>query len=101
MNTVTVKVGDELAVDYQIRRVVKLSATGRITLDSGTVLNPDLSIRGANSWGPYRAHLLTDQMREKCELREFRFRIERLNSEKLTTDQRRRIVAILDEGAAQ
>lgn len=40
----TVKVGDELAIDYRALKVVKISATGRITLDSGTVLNPDLSM---------------------------------------------------------
>jgi hypothetical protein len=73
VETHTFEVGQELAIYARhcnvptIRKVVSVSKTGRATLDSGTVINPDLRIRGSNKWGPFEAHIVTPRIREMVE----------------------------------
>ena len=71
------EVGQELAIPAQfsgppkIRKIVKVTPSGRATLDSGTQIEPTLRIRGAERWGPYSALIVTDKIREqveRCEL---------------------------------
>lgn len=106
MNTVTVKVGDELAIGdrpcpYVIRKVTKISPTGRITLDDGTILNPNLSIRGyVPRFTPSRFQPVTTAIRESINRAQLMDRLSRTSWTRQATDQLRRIVAILDEGAA-
>lgn len=65
-----VKVGDKLAVDrnfglgVDLIKVVKILPSGRIQAGRYT-LNPDLKIRGAAKWGPYRAYIPTAEDLEK------------------------------------
>jgi hypothetical protein len=96
-----IKVGDELALSYgsgwRITKVAKVSPTGRITLAGGTVLNPDLSVRGEGSWSRTVASVVTPKILETIERHSLRARVERRAWTTETTDQLRRIVAILDE----
>lgn len=105
----TVKVGDELAFarrygGWDFRAVESITPTGRIKCGIYT-LNPDLTIRGASAYGPYSAQIATDEMRaEMRERHEQAGLIEQILEvqwREKSTDQLRRIVAILDEGAAQ
>lgn len=72
-----VKVGDELALrtrygrSYAIHTVSKVTPSGRITLGDGLyVLNPDLSIRGYDSWSPIDrfATRVTDAIRHRARM---------------------------------
>lgn len=108
-STVTVKVGDELAIarrygGWDFYKVESITPSGRIKCGRYT-LNPDLTIRGASEYGPYSAQLANDEMRaEMRERRERALLIEQILEVQWrdkSIDQLRRIVAILDEGAAQ
>lgn len=66
------EVGQELAIPTQfsgppkIRKIVKVTPSGRATLDSGTQIEPTLRIRGAGQWGPYEALIVTPEIRAKA-----------------------------------
>lgn len=73
----TIQVGDDVAFrtnygrDISIRKVTKITATGRIVVDDGNngyTLNPDLTIRGNdnhNFGGPRCAEVVTQEMRDQ------------------------------------
>jgi hypothetical protein len=67
------EVGQELAIYPNfssvpvIRKIKSVSATGRATLENGTVVEPSLRIRGRSKWGPYSAEIVTPQTKEKVE----------------------------------
>ena len=67
-------VGDELAVRNQLTgwtviKIQKITKTGRLNCGRYT-LNPDLTIRGSTgSYGPYRAQIITDEIREQIRRR--------------------------------
>lgn len=98
------KVGDELAfpVPYEsdyfyLRKIEKISPSGRITID-GRTLNPDLSIRGADTWGKViRAYVPDQRIRDGALRYKAKCTFKKLDVSKLTTDQLTRICAILDE----
>lgn len=104
----TVKVGDELAFrgtygrTWSIHKVTEITPTGRIKCGNVYTLNPNLTIRGANKWGPHEGQIVTPEIRERVVRADMLESIERqrIRMSTLTTDQLRRIVAILDEGAA-
>lgn len=66
------KVGDELAFQtgnwqggWEIHKITKITPSGRLECGRWT-LNPDLSIRGSKGYyGPYKAYVVTDLIREK------------------------------------
>jgi hypothetical protein len=63
------KVGDELAVQGRyagvfVYRIERFTKSGRI-ICGPYELNPNLSIRGADTWGPFRMEVVTDEIREK------------------------------------
>ena len=98
-----IKVGDELAMGdrlcpYVIRKVINISPAGRLTLDDGTILNPNLSIRGyVPRFTPSRFQPVTPAIRESIERVRIMDRLLRAGWSQKTTDQLRRIFAILDE----
>ena len=103
----TVKVGDELAFrgcygrEWSIFKVTGITPTGRIKCGHYT-LDPNLRIRGPQKWGPYEAKSVTPEIREASDRADMLEVLQRKarSMAALTTDQLRRIVAILDEGAA-
>ena len=77
MTNTGVKVGDWLCVDtsfggygQRFDRVLAITPSGRIKLAHGGVLNPDLSLRGADSWRPsqYRVPTENDIARRKRQI---------------------------------
>jgi hypothetical protein len=70
--THTFKVGQELAIPAQfsgppaIRKIVKVTPSGRAILEHGTQVEPTLQIRGAGRWGPYEALIVTPEIRAKA-----------------------------------
>ena len=48
----------------RIETVDRITPSGRIVTDKTTQINPDLSIRGANKWGPYRMKPVTPDIEE-------------------------------------
>jgi hypothetical protein len=78
-----IKVGDDLAVDRNagqgvfIIKVEKVTPSGRIVAGPYT-LNPDLTIRGADKWGPYRARLATNKDFDDYVRRNIACKIERM-----------------------
>lgn len=71
MESKKLQIGDELTIQgtwpsssVSIHKVDKISPTGRITLDNGIVLNPDLYVRGASR--PIRARLVTPEHRSQA-----------------------------------
>lgn len=94
----TVKVGDELAsVPWhgfaKISKVVKITPSGMIKLENGVTLKKSLSIHG----GVGMYEIATAEVKAEIERSMLNHRFSKAE---LTTDQLRRIVAILDEGAA-
>ena len=106
----TVKVGDELAFvkrygkGWDFYTVTGVTPSGRIKCGPYT-LNADLTVRGGGRNDPYAAKVITEEMREQNrdieEHRRLRHIVEDVPWREVSTDQLRRIVAILDEGAAQ
>lgn len=100
-----IKVGDELAFrggyrsDWHICKVTAITPSGRIKCGDAYTLDPDLRIRGPQKWGPYEAKLVTEEIREASDRADMLDTIQRRSQSMttLTTDQLRRIVAILDE----
>lgn len=98
-----IKVGDELAFrggygrDWSIHKVTAITPSGRIKC-GGYTLDPDLRIRGPKKWGPYEAKLVTAEIREESERADMLEAVRSKSMAALTTDQLRRIVAIIDEG---
>ena len=98
-----IKVGDELAFrggyrsDWHICKVTAITPSGRIKCGDAYTLDPNLRIRGPQKWGPYEAKLVTPEIRELSERADMLEAIQRRSKPSLTTDQLRRIVAILDE----
>ena len=89
---------------WTIATVESITPTGRIKLSSGDVLNGDLRIRGASKYGPYCAVPVTEEIRTAKCVQDCSSRINavaRHGFKNVSVDQLRRIVAILDEGAAQ
>jgi hypothetical protein len=111
MSTATeIKVGDELAFNvgygkgvWDILKVSKITKTGRIVCGTGEgesqyTLDPDLRVRGRHSYsGPYRGEPVTDEIREQVFRQSAVSRLYNRQWSAFTTDQLRRIVAILDE----
>jgi len=69
-------VGDQLAFDcgfgrghWKIATIDKITPSGRIVCGLFT-LNPDLTIRGHNGYGPYRGQPVTDEIRAKVKRQE-------------------------------
>lgn len=66
------EVGQELAIPGQwsappsIRRIVKVTPSGRAILEHGTQVEPNLRIRGAGKWGPCEALIITPEIRAKA-----------------------------------
>lgn len=66
------EVGQELAIPAQfsgqptIRKIVKVTPSGRAILEHGTQVEPTLRIRGAGQWGPYEALIITPEIRAKA-----------------------------------
>ena len=63
------KVGDELAVQTRyagvfVYRIERFTRSGRI-ICGPYELNPNLTIRGADTFGPDRMEVVTDEIREK------------------------------------
>lgn len=104
-----VAVGDELAFDegttcviWRIFEVNKITPTGRIKCGGGYELNADLTVRGAGIWhGPFEAFPVTDKIRNEIKDRDFRggalHKLDYVRAKNLTTDQLRRLVAIIEE----
>ena len=67
------EVGQELAIYPSfssvpvIHKIKGVSPTGRATLENGTVIEPNLRIRGRSKWGPCSAEIVTPQIQEKVE----------------------------------
>lgn len=100
-----IKVGDQLAIglfhgSWSKVAVVHISKTGRITMANGDVLNPNLLVRGGSRRNSYRR--LTPEIEAAIERQDLESCINKLNRtgfrDELTTDQLRRIVAIIEEG---
>lgn len=72
IETHTFKVGQELALPEQfsrppaIRKIVKVTPSGRAILEHGTQVEPTLRIRGAGPCGPYEALIVTPEIRAKA-----------------------------------
>jgi hypothetical protein len=70
--TYAFKVGQELAIPAQysgppsIRKIVKVTPSGRAILEHGTQVEPTLRIRGAGRWGPFEAMIVTPEIRAKA-----------------------------------
>lgn len=66
------EVGQELAIPGQwsappaIRKILRVTPSGRAILEYGTQVEPDLRIRGANKWGPFEALIVTAEIRGKA-----------------------------------
>ncbi len=69
----TFEVGQEFAFypNYsqipEIATVVKVTPSGMAKLSDGQVIEKNLRIRGAQKWGPYWVHEVTQEMRDKSE----------------------------------
>jgi len=64
------KIGDEIAFcrgqnNWEIRKIVGITPTGRINCDHGLKLRPDLTVMGGGSsmWSVSRAEPVTDEIR--------------------------------------
>jgi hypothetical protein len=70
--TYTFEVGQELAIPGQwsgppaIRKIVKVTPSGRAILEHGTQVEPTLRIRGAGKSGPFEALIVTPEIRAKA-----------------------------------
>lgn len=102
-----VKPGDKLAIDigkyerdYVIKTVEKITPKGMIRLHGGTLLNPDLSVRGM--YATY-AEPVTQEIMEKIEMKILRSVLWRLDCKALglTLDEMRAIRAIIDTAKAR
>lgn len=97
------EVGDELAVGnrltpYVIRKVIKISPSGRLVMDNGDILNPDLTIRGSVfTTRPSRYCEVTDEIREEMRRHDLLQKVSRFNASAMTTDQLFRVAQIMDE----
>ena len=66
------EVGQELAIPAQvsgppaIRKIVKVTPSGRAILEHGTQVEPTLRIRAAGTYGPFEALIVTPEIRAKA-----------------------------------
>lgn len=98
-----IQVNDKLCCDTRdgvyFSRVESITPSGRIKLVNGTILNPNLSIRGAGTWGPFYYRIPSND--------DFRAAIRRINenelnrayrlSRKLTYEQLQKIADCIRE----
>lgn len=92
-----VKVGQDLAFRlnnrYAIHVVTHITPTGRIKCGSYE-LNSDLSVRGKRDrgyWGPYRAEIVTDEIREQVHRSNMISKLSSFDFNSLSYDLLRRI----------
>lgn len=99
-----IKVGDELAfgssgwaATYKIHKVERITPSGRIVCGRYT-LNPDLTIRGSrNAWGPYRAEVVTQEIRDEIEKQDILSVIGATNWQMLDLEHLRKVKGVLVE----
>ena len=93
------KVGDRLAFSHQgkwsVYPIDKITPSGRMVCGRYT-LNPDLSIRGREKWGPYRAYEVTEEIEKASRRREYLDILSRVRFEELTDDVLDALVEILE-----
>lgn len=94
------KVGDRLAISHRfggwiIYTIDKITPSGRIVCGNYT-LNPDLSIRGPEKWGPYRAYPVTEEIERSARRREYLMRLGRVKFDVLPDSVLEALVAVLD-----
>lgn len=94
-----VKVGDTIAFhdryySWSLATVTKITPSGRLSCTNGTVLNPNLTVRGRGEWDNfYKGEIPTEELLKKINkqhlVRKLVYKIktynwERLSEEKLT-----------------
>jgi hypothetical protein len=93
------KVGDRLAFSHsgkwRVYLIDRITPSGRIVCGPYT-LNPDLSIRGPEKWGPYRACAVTEEIEKACRRREYLDILSRVRFDELTDDVLDALVEVLE-----
>ncbi len=103
-----IKVGDEIAFKtdgfgscWRVYEVEKITPSGRMKVGHYE-LNKDLTVRGRSGWGgPYRGHLMTDELREKIanerERHAIMRKVEDVRWRDVSLETLRKIDAVLNE----
>jgi len=96
-----VQVNDKLCCDSNLgvyfSSVKAITPAGWIKLENGSLLNPDLSIRGADKWGPFRYRIPTADDFKKHQRRVNATELERASRmvREYTDDQLQRIADLI------
>ena len=101
------EVGQELAIPHrysgppEIQKIVKVTPSGRAILEHGTQIEPTLRIRGADRWGPYKALIVTPEIRAKARKSELITRLRVIRWDLMSLDRLEQIVALAIPKAEQ
>src|SRR5690606_23119845 len=94
------KVGDKLAIKHSwgipgIYAIARITPSGRYVLGDGTyVLNPDLTIRAPDKWGPFKAEPLTPEIEATVRRQRMLAVLARYNWDRATDEVLEAVVAI-------
>lgn len=93
------KVGDRLAFSHQwkwrVYPIDKITPSGRMVCGPYT-LNPDLSIRGREKWGPCWAYEVTEEIEKSCRRGEYLDILSRVRFNELTDGVLEALVEVLE-----
>lgn len=101
------EVGQELAIPGQwssppsIRKIVKVTPSGRAILEHGTQVEPTLRIRGADRWGPYEALIVTPEIRAKARKAELVTKLRNIRWDLMSLDRLETIASLAIPKAEQ
>lgn len=94
------EVGQELAIPGQwsappaIRKIVKVTPSGRAILEHGTQVEPNLRIRGAGKWGPFEAMIVTPEIRAKARKHELATKLRSIQWSLISLDRLETIASL-------
>lgn len=98
------KVGDDIAFSgrrdgsWRIHKITKITPSGRMVCGPYT-LNPNLTIRGRNLYGPVCGHIVTSEIRKQCRRQYLLGKIEQCKWNEIPDDQLLAVFNIISTGS--